>query len=187
MATNLSHAIIVSWKIEQIERVIVSQYYFLIKYWLKSSTTADNGTHRTKYLNKVQLKPRFNESLNLQISSLVGCFKKIHVFLVFSICFHKTVHNKWCLDKIIWQIENDLECGFVKHWLNFVEIFGPKGKHNTLFTLYVLFSQFRPCDDLQGICLLSCTWMHMHKTKFEKNSSLGYHHVVWNGKTKLAS
>ena len=24
-------------------------------------------------------------------------------------CFHKTVHNKWCLDKIIGQIENDLD------------------------------------------------------------------------------
>ena len=30
---------------------------------------------------------RFNESLNLQISSLVGCFKKINACLVFSICF----------------------------------------------------------------------------------------------------
>ena len=30
---------------------------------------------------------RFNESLNLQISSLVGWFKKINACLVFSICF----------------------------------------------------------------------------------------------------
>ena len=29
------------------------------------------------------------------------------------------------------------------------------------------------------------TWIHVHKTKFEKNSSLGYHHVVWNGKQNL--
>ena len=38
----------------------------------------------------------FNESLNLQISSLVGCFKKIKMLkiLAFSICFHKTVHYK---------------------------------------------------------------------------------------------
>ena len=42
----------------------------------------------------VSLKPWFNESLNLQISSLVGCFKKINVFLVISVCFHKIVHNK---------------------------------------------------------------------------------------------
>ena len=30
------------------------------------------------------------------------------------------VHNKWCLDKTIGQIENGLERGFVKHWLNYV-------------------------------------------------------------------
>ena len=128
---------------------------------------------------------RFNDSLKLQISSLVGCFKKIHSFLVFSICSHKTVHNKWCLDKIVGQIENDLEYGFVKHWLNYVEYLALRINTIHLFTLYVLFSQSRQRDDLQGICLLSCTWMHMHKTKFEKNSSLGYHHVVWNEKQNL--
>ena len=35
--------------------------------------------------------------MNLSTSrsqSLVGCFKKINVFLVFSICFHKTVDKK---------------------------------------------------------------------------------------------
>ena len=99
---------------------------------------------------------RFNDSLNLQISSLVGCFKKIHSFLVLSICFHKTVHNKLCFDKIVGQIENDLECGFVKHWLSYVEYLALRVNTIHLFTLYVLFSQFRPCDDLQGICLLSC-------------------------------
>ena len=52
--------------------------------------------------------------------SLVSCFKKINVFLVFSICFHKTVDKKWCLGKIVEQIENDLEHRFVKHWLNCV-------------------------------------------------------------------
>ena len=56
--------------------------------------------------------PTFNESLNLQIPSLVGCFKKINAFLDFSVCFRKTIHIKWCLDKIIGQIENDLERGF---------------------------------------------------------------------------
>ena len=40
-------------------------------------------------------------------------FKKIlNAFLVFSLCFHKTVHNKWCLDEIVGQIKNDLEHGF---------------------------------------------------------------------------
>ena len=28
---------------------------------------------------------------------------------------------------------------------------------------------------------------HVHQTTFERNSSLGHHHVVWNGKTKLTS
>jgi len=55
----------------------------------------------------------------------MGCFKKVNAFLVFSMCFHKTVHNNWCLDKIIGQIENDLEHSFVKHWLNSVYIFDP--------------------------------------------------------------
>ena len=65
-------------------------------------------------------KTRFNEFLNFQISSLVGFFKKINAFLVFSICFPKTVHNKWCLDKIVGQIENDLDLGFVKYWPNYI-------------------------------------------------------------------
>ena len=69
--------------------------------------------HRIKYSNEVQLKLLFNESLELQISSLVCCFKKKNGFLVFSISFHKTVRNKSCLEN-----ENDLERGFVKHWLN---------------------------------------------------------------------
>ena len=41
----------------------------------------------------------------------MGCFRKINAFQVFPICFHKTVYNKWCLDKIVEQIENDLERG----------------------------------------------------------------------------
>ena len=32
--------------------------------------------------------------------------------------------NRWA-NKIVGQIENNLERGFVKHWLNYVEIFGP--------------------------------------------------------------
>ena len=35
-------------------------------------------------------KPRFNTSLDLKISSIVGYFNKINAFLVYSIlCFHK--------------------------------------------------------------------------------------------------
>ena len=40
--------------------------------------------------------------------SLVGYFKKINTFLVYSICFHKTVHNKWCLDKTLGKISKRL-------------------------------------------------------------------------------
>ena len=54
------------------------------------------------YLNEVEFKPGFNESSDLQISSLVRYFvKKINPFLVYSKCFHKTVHNKRCLDKTV--------------------------------------------------------------------------------------
>ena len=50
-----------------------------------------------------------------EISFLVGYFKKICAFLVYSICFHETVHDK-CrrLDKSTGQNENVLERGFVK-------------------------------------------------------------------------
>ena len=50
----------------------------------------------------------------------MGYFKKMNIFLVYSVCFHKTVHKKWSLDKTVGQIENGLERGFVKHWLNYV-------------------------------------------------------------------
>ena len=30
----------------------------------------------------------------------------------------------------------------------------------------------------------ACIHMHVNKTTFERNSSLGYHHVVCDGKTK---
>ena len=67
------------------------------------------------YLNEVEFKPGFNESSDLQISSLVRYFvKKINPFLVYSICFHKTVHNKRCLDKTVGQIEKWLRTQFCK-------------------------------------------------------------------------
>ena len=28
-------------------------------------------------------------------------------------------------------------------------------------------------------------WIHVHRTTFERNSSLRYHHVVWNGKQNI--
>lgn len=54
-------------------------------------------------------KQDLRKDFKKKISSLVGCFQKINAFLVFSTCFHKTFYNKCCLDKIVGQIENDLE------------------------------------------------------------------------------
>ena len=69
-------------------------------------------------LNEVQLRPWFRKSLDLQITLLVGYLEKTNALLVYSICFHETVHNNWCLHKSVRQTENGLERGFVKHWLN---------------------------------------------------------------------
>ena len=52
---------------------------------------------RVSYLNKVQLELQFKKSLNFQISSSIGYFKKTNAFLVYPVCFHETVHDKWCL------------------------------------------------------------------------------------------
>ena len=39
-------------------------------------------------------------------------------------CYHETVHDKWCFHKSVGQTENGLEPaverGFVKQWLNSV-------------------------------------------------------------------
>jgi len=43
-------------------------------------------------------RPRLNKSLDLQISSLVGYFNKMNVFLVYTLRFHETVHDKRCFD-----------------------------------------------------------------------------------------
>ena len=40
-------------------------------------------------------------------------------------CFNETVHLGRLLGKNVGQTENDLERGFVKHWLNSVKITGP--------------------------------------------------------------
>ena len=74
-------------------------------------------TDRVGYLNDVLC---LNKSLDLLISSWVGYFENINAFLIYSICFHKTVQGKWFLDKTIGQTENGLERGLVKHWLNYV-------------------------------------------------------------------
>ena len=55
------------------------------------------------------------QSLNLQISSKVGYFKKKNAFLVYVICFYETVLEEWCLDKSVRESESGVERGFVKH------------------------------------------------------------------------
>ena len=64
---------------------------------------------------KSNLERGVGKSLDLQIFSLVDYFKKTNTFLVCAICFHDTVHNKWCFHKSVQQTENGLEQGFVKH------------------------------------------------------------------------
>ena len=80
-------------------------------------------TDRVGFLNEVQLMPLFNKSLDVQISSLVGSFKKINAFLVHLICSNETFHAKWCLHKSVLQTKNGLKGVSVKHWLNCVNPF----------------------------------------------------------------
>ena len=77
-------------------------------------------TDRVGFLKEVLLMPLFNKFLDLQVSSLVGSFKKINAFLVHLICSNETVHVKWCLHKSVRQTKNGLKRVFVKHWLNCV-------------------------------------------------------------------
>ena len=53
-----------------------------------------------------------------------------------------------------------------------------------LFGLYVLFSQFKPRDVLKGICRKLYMHKHVNKKTFERNSSLGEHHIARDGKNK---
>ena len=61
-----------------------------------------------------------------------------------------------------------------------------------LFILYVLFpnSYHSMFSGEFTFCLFidyayRCTWIRVHKTTFERNSSLGYNLVVWNGKQNI--
>ena len=55
-----------------------------------------------------------------------------------------------------------------------------------LLLLYVFFFQFRPHNVLKEIFLLlfHCLCMHMDSATFQRNSFLGYHCLVCNGKNK---
>ena len=57
------------------------------------------------YLNEVYLRPRFSKSVDLQISSLVGNFKKISASPVYAVCFYEPFHDKWCLDRSIVELK----------------------------------------------------------------------------------
>ena len=93
----------------------------MLYHWATGASVVSKGptpSLRVGYLNEVQLKPWFRKSLDLQITLLVGYFKKTNVLLVYFICFHETFHNKWCFHESVRQTENGLERGFVKHRLN---------------------------------------------------------------------
>ena len=66
------------------------------------------------------VRQQLRKSLDLQISSLVRYFTKTKAFLVELTYFNEVVHDKWCIYKSVRQIENDLERGFIKPWLNSV-------------------------------------------------------------------
>ena len=59
---------------------------------------------KVSYLNEVYLRPWFSKSLNIQISYLVGYFKKICAFLVYAMCYHENVHNK-------------INAVYIEHWV----------------------------------------------------------------------
>ena len=69
---------------------------------------------------KSNLDRGLGKNLYIQISSLVGYFKKANAYLAFFVRFNETVHDKWCLHKSVGQTDNGLERVFDKHWLNSV-------------------------------------------------------------------
>ena len=88
-------------------------------------------------------------------------------------------------------------CGFEVSRVNFIPAW-PRSSLIIEYTFLALMFCFHNSDHVMfsrefAFCLCinyayTGTWMQVHKTKLEKkNSSLGYHHVVWNGKTKLTS
>ena len=88
-------------------------------------STINSFFHRRKHFGSViYTKSNFDRGLGknlyIQISSLVGYFKKANAYLAFFIRFNETVHDKWCLHKSVGQTDNGLECVFDKHWLNSV-------------------------------------------------------------------
>ena len=64
---------------------------------------------------------------SLACTAVLQIFGPLHLFhrgfrslLVYPICFHETVCDKWCLHESVRNFKNGVESGFVKHWLNSV-------------------------------------------------------------------
>ena len=91
--------------------------------FLNSSSVNHFGDFAGK-TDRVQLLPRLRKSLDLQIFSLVGSFKKTNAFLVHFIGSNEIIHVKWCLHKSVRQSEDRVKRVFVKHLLNYVYIAG---------------------------------------------------------------
>ena len=56
----------------------------------------DDISDKMGRLSKQSLMSLSRESLDLQISSSMGYFKKTNAFLVYAKCFHETVQDKRC-------------------------------------------------------------------------------------------
>ena len=67
---------------------------------VKRANTAIKSAYWIGYLNEILLRPPFTIYLDLQISSLVGHFKKVNACLVY-----------YALVKLFGQTKNSLECG----------------------------------------------------------------------------
>ena len=67
---------------------------------VKRANTAIISAYWIGYLNEILLRPPFTIYLDLQISSLVGHFKKVNACLVY-----------YALVKVFGQTKNSLECG----------------------------------------------------------------------------
>ena len=67
---------------------------------VKRANTAIKSAYWIGYLNEILLRPAFTIYLDLQISSLVGHFKKVNASVVY-----------YTLVKLFGQAKNSLECG----------------------------------------------------------------------------
>ena len=98
----------------QLTTIFSAKYQLTTIFLANSQLTTNFGQLLTfTFLQRILFdhNPTFNESLNLQISSLAGCFKKINAFLVFSVCFQIKSLGKL-------KMTQNAVLKFVKHWLD---------------------------------------------------------------------